>query len=140
MRRLALFTLLAILIFAAAAPALADGRPSGNGAVFWAYVSPQNQTANWVTAWTVTVSQGSWTGTITSTNPQQQPQSPGLSGRFTVTVTGSGPNMPEKRLSPRPGGDADITCHDNCAAMIGIIADQGGKDAHYWTTSDAICQ
>ncbi len=140
MRRLAFVAFLALLLIAAAAAPGMAAQPTGKGAVFWAYVSPQNQTAKWVNTWTVTVSQGAWSGAITSANPQQEVQSPGLSGRFVVSVTGSGPDMPQKKLAPKPGGDAGITCHDNCAAMIGIIADPDGKDAHYWTTSDAICQ
>lgn len=109
------------------------------GAVFWAYISPQNNTDQVVTDWSVTLTQGNWIGTITSANPQQQLQTPGLSGIFQVVVTGSGPNMPSQQLSPQAGSKADIGCNNNCAAMVGIVATPQGDSANYWTVWDAFC-
>jgi hypothetical protein len=112
----------------------------GNGAVFWAYISPQNDTAKAVTKWSVTISQGNWSGQITSANPQQQLQTPRLSGTFTVAVTGSGPNMPEQKLTPQQGSNPDIGCNSNCASMVGIVATPDRKSANYWTVWDAFCE
>jgi hypothetical protein len=113
----------------------------GNGAMFWAYVSPQEETDKYVTKWSVTVQQqdGDWAGTITSDNPEQQLQTPGLSGIFTVIVTASGPKFAEKKLTPDSESKADVGCNSNCAAMIGIVAVPGGADANYWTVYDALC-
>jgi len=112
----------------------------GKGAVFWAYISPQNNTEKAVTKWSVTISQGGWHGTITSANPRQQLQTPGLSGIFNVVVTGSGPNMPEQKLTPLPDSKPDIGCNSNCAGMVGIVATADGKGANYWTVWDAYCE
>lgn len=111
----------------------------GDGAKFWAYISPQNDTAEYVTQWTVELSQGSWSGTISSDDPEPTLDTPGLSGEFNVTVTASGPNMSEKQLSPQSGSTANIGCNANCSAMVGIVATPGGDDANYWTVWDAIC-
>jgi len=75
----------------------------GNGAQFWAYVSPQNNTSKNVTSWSVTIQQqgGNWSGVITSTNPHQQLQTPNLSGIFNVVVEASGPKFKEKKLTPQ---------------------------------------
>jgi hypothetical protein len=112
----------------------------GNGALFWAYVSPQNNTAKAVTTWSVTISQGTWSGTITSENPQQQLQTRGLSGEFDVVVTGSGPQMKEQQLKPQQGSNPNIGCNSNCAGMVGIVATPDGKSANYWTVWDAFCE
>lgn len=109
------------------------------GAQFWAYISPQNDTAKAVTDWSVTISQGAWSGTITSANPTQQLQTPGLSGIFQVAVTGAGPGMPSQQLPPQAGSSTDIGCNATCASMVGIVADPGGTSAEYWTTWDAFC-
>lgn len=60
-----------------------------NGAQFWVYISPFNDTARYVTEWKIRFEQedGSWSGTITPDNPQETLQTPGLSGVFKVTVT-----------------------------------------------------
>ena len=111
----------------------------GDGAKFWAYISPQNNTAQYVTQWTVEISQGNWSGTITSANPQQNLDTPNLSGEFNVTVTGSGPNLPEQQLSPQSGSNPNIGCNSNCYAMVGIVATPDGSGANYWTVWDAFC-
>jgi hypothetical protein len=114
----------------------------GKGAKFWAYISPSNNTAKAVTKWSVTIAQkdGNWIGTITSANPYEQLQTPGLSGVFNVKVTGSGPKMPEHQLTPQAGSNPDIGCNSNCAAMVGIVATPDGTDANYWTVWDAYCE
>jgi len=113
----------------------------GGGAQFWAYISPQNNTEQAVTKWQVTIEQadGNWTGTITSDNPQQQLKTPNLSGLFNVKVTGSGPKMPQKQLTPQSGSKPNIGCNSNCAAMVGIVATPDGTGANYWTVWDALC-
>lgn len=113
----------------------------GKGAKFWAYISPSNNTAKVVTKWSVTIQQrdGNWIGTITSDNPQQTLQTPGLSGIFNVIVVGSGPNMKPHQLQVS-GSPPDIGCNSNCASMVGIVANPEGTDATYWTTWDAYCE
>lgn len=113
----------------------------GKGAKFWAYISPQNNTAKAVTKWQVTITQqdGSWIGNINSTNPTETLQTPGLSGTFNVVVVGSGPGMPARQLSPL-APPADIGCNANCASMVGIVATPDGQSANYWTTWDAYCE
>ncbi len=90
----------------------------GDGAQFWAYISPMNDTAKNVTTWEVRLEQmdGNWSGSITSDNPTETLQTPGLSGEFKVTVTASGPNLKEKQLSPQQGSNPNIGCNSNCAA------------------------
>lgn len=114
----------------------------GNGALFWAYVSPQNNTDKVVTKWAVTLQQlnGNWSGTITSDNPTQQLQTPGLSGIFKVTVVASGPSFGPITLAPQAGSKADVGCNSNCAAMVGIVANAEGNGAEYWTVWDAFCK
>jgi hypothetical protein len=111
----------------------------GGGAQFWAYISPQNNTAKVVTNWAVQFQQGNWTGTITSANPRQILQTPNLSGIFNVTVTGSGPNFPPMKFTAQSGCNANIGCNSNCASMVAIIATPDGRSASYCTTWDAIC-
>ncbi len=114
----------------------------GKGAQFWAYISPSNNTGKAVTKWSVTISQAQskWQGTITSANPMEKLQTPGLSGEFDVVVVASGPQMPEHQLSVGPESPPNIGCNSNCAAMVGIVATPAGTDATYWTVWDAICE
>lgn len=115
----------------------------GNGAQFWAYLSPQNDTAARLGSWKVELQQtnGNWSGSISSSNPQAQLQTPQLSGEFIVKVTASmkGPEPLELTLQPSPGSQRNIGCNSNCAAMVGIIASADGKSATYWTVWDAMC-
>jgi hypothetical protein len=118
----------------------------GNGAQFWAYISPENDTAKAVTKWTVTFKQQRhfpappWEGSITSDNPHQILQTPGMSGVFQVTVWASGPSITWQKLEPVSWSNPDIGCNSNCAAMVGIVATPDGTGANYWTTWDAICK
>ena len=48
----------------------------GGGAQFWAYISPQKNTAELITNWEVIISQGNWTDSISSQNPTKQIQTP----------------------------------------------------------------
>ncbi len=111
----------------------------GGGAQFWAYISPMNDTASKLTSWQVRLEQGNWVGFIDSDDPQQILQTPELSGVFSVTVTAVGPKMPQKQLSPGPDSKPNVGCNSNCAAMVGIVANEDGTAATYWTTWDAIC-
>jgi hypothetical protein len=112
----------------------------GNGAQFWAYVSPSNNTAACLTSWAVIVSQGDWSGMITSADPQQKLQTPNLSGIFDVAVVAAGRGFGAKALTPTSYSKPNIGCNSNCAAMIGLVANPGCTDANYWTTWDAVCQ
>lgn len=113
----------------------------GNGAKFWAYISPKNNTAKVITKWSVTIQQRNenWSGTITSDHPQNMLQTPGLSGVFNVIVVGGGPHVPQHRLLVS-GSPPDIGCNSNCACMVGIVANAEGTDATCWTTWDAYCE
>jgi hypothetical protein len=115
----------------------------GNGAQFWAYLSPENGTAKKLVAWTIRIthSDSDWTGIITSGHPQVL-QTPHLSGQFKLTVTAClNPLTPlETVLKPLPEVQAGIGCNSNCAAMIGIVISPDGKRANYWTVSDAMCK
>lgn len=113
----------------------------GGGAQFWAYISPQNDTSSNVTKWSVTLEQqdGNWSGTITSDNPTETLKTPDLSGIFNVTVKASGPKFEEKTLSPQQGSKPTVGCNSNCAAMVGIVSNEDGTDANYWTVWDAVC-
>ncbi|HEX6373573.1 MAG TPA: hypothetical protein VF006_31900 [Longimicrobium sp.] len=115
---------------------------AGQGAQFWVYVSSANNTQAAVTRWSVSLesSDGRWSATITNDSPSKAVQTPGLSGIFLVKVTGSGPKMSQRELTPLAGTRPGIIgCNSNCASMVGIVADPGGTDAHYWTTWDALC-
>ncbi len=125
---------------------LAGDLKLGNGASFWAYISPQNDTAKNVNHWSVVIRKVDqngkviWEGFINSDNPRRQLQTPGLSGIFTVTVDGSGPTTPEQQFKPQPGTQPNIGCNSNCAAMVGIVSNAAGTSANYWTVWDAICK
>ncbi len=109
------------------------------GAQFWAYISPSNDTAKVLTDWEITLTQkdGNWTGKMSKSGDQQL-QTPGLSGVFDVKVVASGSGWGPVELEPK-GSPADVGCNANCASMVGIVADEGGGGATYWTTWDAIC-
>jgi len=113
----------------------------GGGAQFWAYISPQNNTAQVLTSWAVTLEQtdGNWTGTISSANPQQTLQTPNLSGVFNVRVRVSLKQMVELDCQPLPDTNPNVGCNANCAAMVGIVATPDGQNANYWTVWDAFC-
>ena len=111
----------------------------GKGAQFWAYISGQNNTPKVVHKWEVRLQQGNWSGTITSDNPQQILQTPGLSGLFDVVVTAAVAGLAPKQLTPQAGSKPNIGCKSNCAAMVGIVATPDGLNANYWTVWDAFC-
>lgn len=119
-------------------PAKVDAKQ--DGAIFWAYISPQNHTAECLTYWKVTISQGNWAGSISSADPYKQLYTPGLSGIFKVEVVASGRNFSKKVLAPKPGTQPGVIgCNSNCHAMVGIVANEGCTDAQYWTVWDAFC-
>ncbi len=112
------------------------------GAAFWAYVSPSHETEKRVTSWLVKIEhkESDWVGEITSKNPTEILQTPGLSGEFNVIVDASGPDLrPNAQLKPLPESNADIGCNSNCHAMVGVVASEDGMEAFYWTVWDAFC-
>lgn len=111
----------------------------GGGAQFWAYISPQNDTARLVSHWEVRLQQGNWADSITSDNPHKILQTPELSGLFDVVVIASVAGLAPRRLTPQAGSKPNIGCNSNCAAMVGIVATPDGVNANYWTTWDAVC-
>jgi hypothetical protein len=117
----------------------------GNGAQFWVYLSPQNDTSKMIQKWKVTFSQGDWNATISSDNPTEQIHTPGLSGIFNIQVElWSGSTNSWRQIPPQAGSYNEIGCNSNCASMVGIVADStnpmpGAINAHFWTTWDAFC-
>ncbi len=118
----------------------------GNGAQFWVYLSPENNTVKMIGTWRVTFSQGNWIGTISSENPTQMLQTPNLSGIFDIKVELlSGSTGTWRQIPPQQGSTNEIGCNSNCASMVGIVADSttpppGAINAHFWTTWDAFCK
>lgn len=119
----------------------------GKGAQFWVYLSPQHDTAKVVKDWSVTISQGNWSDTITSKNPTRQIRTPNLSGLFDIKITtmNNSTNPPsEIAIPPLPPSTNQIGCNSNCASMVGIVANEkpllGGANAQFWTTWDALCK
>jgi hypothetical protein len=92
-----------------------------------------------VTKWEVVLTQGNWKDSITSDLPHKILKTPDLSGVFDVTVWASGPNFPWQQITPAAGSQPNVGCNDNCAAMVGIVANASGTGANYWTVWDAIC-
>ena len=118
----------------------------GKGAQFWVYLSPQNNTAEVVKGWSVTFTQGNWSGTISSEKPEEQLQTPDLSGIFDIVITQTdfSTNPPRKVDIPaKAPSNNQIGCNSNCASMVGIVADDkpkvGGSNSTFWTTWDALC-
>lgn len=117
----------------------------GNGAQFWVYLSPQNDTSKMISTWRVTFSQGNWSDTISSEDPTKQIQTPNLSGIFDIKVELlSGSTGTWCQIPPKQGSNNEIGCNSNCASMVGIVADSinppiGAINAHFWTTWDAMC-
>lgn len=117
----------------------------GNGARFWVYLSPQNDTAKQIQQWRVTFSQGNWSDVISSDDPAHQIQTPKLSGTFDIKVELlSGSTGTWRQIPAQQGSNNEIGCNINCASMVGIVADStmpapGAINAHFWTTWDALC-
>lgn len=115
-----------------AAPATPD-----TGAQFWAYLSPSNDTDKVVTDFTIVLTQGSWSHTLTPA--QQTLQTEGLSGLFEVRVSASFAGGDAIPLGPGPEYEPNVVCNADCSSMIGIVANLDGKSGYYWTTWNAIC-
>lgn len=117
----------------------------GGGAQFWGYVSGMQHTPEVVTKWRITLrhKQSDWMGVISSNDHpnKEMLKTPGLSGEFTVEVIACGPGFSERRLEllddPTIPHNPCISCRDDNAGMIGIVADENGRGAKYWTISNA---
>jgi hypothetical protein len=108
------------------------------GAAFWAYISPQNNTSTVVTDYRVVLTQGSWTGVMTPQSPMLQ--TPGMSGIFNVEVAVQiGAAIGLFPIKPLPNTKPNIGCNSNCKAMVGIVANEAGNGANYWTVWEALC-
>jgi hypothetical protein len=118
----------------------------GNGAQFWVYLSPQNETSKMISTWRVTFSQGNWSDSISSENPTKQIHTPNLSGIFDIKVELlSASTGTWRQIPPQAGSYNEIGCNSNCASMVGIVAGStkppiGAINAHFWTTWDAMCK
>lgn len=111
----------------------------GGGAQFDVLISPENDTAQYVTTWKVTFSQGNWSDSISSDNPDQRLKTPNLSGNFDLSVMAEGPNFPWQQLQPTPPSTNVIGCNSNCFSFVAIVATPGGDMANFVTTWDAAC-
>jgi hypothetical protein len=114
----------------------------GGGAYFWVYLSPQGNTKDIVKDWTVTLTQGNWSGSINSSQNPPVLQTDGLSGDFDLRVEWRPePTEPlQIEVQPCDGTKPGIIgCNVNCASMIGLLAESKEK-ACYWTTWDAFCK
>lgn len=111
------------------------------GAQFAVYISPSNNTDENLTEWEVTISQGIWSDTITSNNPEVLIQSPGLSGEFGVVVRGTGPQMSSRQLTNISSESGpNVNCSVNCSSLIVLRStDESGTDTMYYTLSNTIC-
>lgn len=115
--------------------------PLGGGAVFWVYISPQNNTPGVLGSWEVTFKQGDWTGTITSKNPREHIKAPDKDGIFSVSVKGSvKPKEIVAPFPPKPPSTDKIGCGIKCGSFVGLVADPNGQWVSYWTTWNAICK
>lgn len=116
----------------------------GGGAQFWGYLSGMYNTQEIIKDFTITLRHktSDWMGVITYEDYKNgMIKTPGLSGDFQVTVVASGTTFEEKQLEladdPTIPHNPDISCNANNAGMIGIVATEDGKDARYWTISNA---
>lgn len=117
----------------------------GGGAQFWGYLSGMYHSQEIITDFRIVLQHttSDWMGEITySSYKEGMLKTPDLEGKFTVTVYASGTTFAEKRLEllddPTIEHNPDIECRADNAGMIGIVADEDGKDAKYWTISNAM--
>ncbi len=123
---------------------LRDGLVLGGGAQFWGYLSGQNHSLEIITDFRIVLQHttSDWMGEITySSYTEGMLKTPNLEGKFKVTVYAKGTTFEETRLEvaddPTIEHNPDIMCRADNAGMIGIIADEDGKGAKYWTISNA---
>lgn len=123
---------------------LRDNVELGGGAQFWGYLSGMYQTQQIITGFRIELKHTSsdWKGTISYEDYRVgMLKTPELSGDFIVAVYASGTGFSEKRLEllddPSIEHNPNISCRADNAGMIGIIAAEDGKDAKYWTVSNA---
>lgn len=116
----------------------------GGGAQFWGYLAGMYKTQDIIKDFTITLRHktSDWMGVITYADYKDgMIKTPGLSGDFQVTVRASGTTFEEKQLELLDDStiphNPDISCKENNAGMIGIVATEDGKDAKYWTISNA---
>jgi hypothetical protein len=104
----------------------------GGGAYFWVY--PKD-----VKDWTVTLTQGSWSGSMSSDGPQNL-QTDGMSGNFDIQAERREPPSDVViPIEPCDGGEPVIGCNENCASMITLVA-KSPDEVCYVTTWDAFCK
>lgn len=115
----------------------------GGGAQFWVYISGQNNTKEILKTWRVRIEHetSDWCVQITDKEPIQMIHTPNLFGKFFVHVYASGTTFEEKQLDlkddPTIRHDPNVSCRVDNAGMIGITVTENGKDAEYWTISNA---
>ena len=101
------------------------------GVPFTVYLSPSNDTAQWITHWSVSVQNSDWTGTVTSADPVPVLHGPaGMGGTFNVTVLASGPNLSQQELTSQSGNQ--VSCNSDCQVLVGILAEPMGYGGSFW--------
>ena len=104
----------------------------GGGARFVLYVSSAVKEAKPKAVFRAHLTQGAWSGTVSSEDPILQTD--GMAGVFEVKVDYSEP--PAEFIAPLEG-PSEIGCNENCFSMIEIGID--GEKLFYETTWDAGC-
>lgn len=104
----------------------------GGGARFVLYVSSAVRDAKPKAVLRAHLTQGDWSGTVSSEDPILQTD--GMSGNFGVKVDYSEP--PADFIAP-VDGPSEIGCNENCFSMIEVGID--GEKLVYETTWDAGC-
>jgi len=104
----------------------------GAGARFVLYVSAAVKEAKPKAVFRAHLTQGNWSGTVSSEDPILQTD--GMSGNFELKVDYSEP--PADFIAPLDG-PSDIGCNENCFSIIEIRID--GEKLFYETVWDAGC-
>jgi hypothetical protein len=106
----------------------------GGGAQFVLYVSSAVKEAKPKAVFRAHLSQGDWSGTVSSDQNPPILKTNGMSGVFQLKVDYSEP--PAEFIAPIEG-PSEIGCNENCFSMIEIDID--GEKLFYETTWDAGC-
>lgn len=107
----------------------------GGGAQFVLYVSSAVSEAKPKAVFTVHLSQGDWSGSISSDQDPPILKTDGMSGVFQLKVDYSEP--PADFIEPLEG-PSEIGCNENCFSMVEIGID--GEKLFYEATWDAACK
>lgn len=107
----------------------------GGGAQFVLYVSSAVSEAKPKAVFRAHLSQGDWSGTVSSDQEPPILKTDGMSGIFQLSVDYSEP--PAEFIAPLEG-PSELGCNDNCFSMVKIGIE--GDKLSYTTTWDAACK